>query len=170
MQSPDLTHIVEILSKQERDRVSKETIENQIKIFSALYDKAVAYTNIIILGGYASFFGLWSLTKSYLPPGLARLAALLMLLSVLTFVLFEVIKMVVTNRSLHRQSLILSDPKGINDPSILLRRLQEFSQAERIASIRFIRVWVVNVAIAVSTGLAAAGILLYCFVSGLICG
>jgi hypothetical protein len=170
MVTPDLTRIAEALSQQERDRISKEIIETQIKILSALYDKAVAYTSVIIFGGYASFFGLWSLTKVYLSPGLARLAALLMLLSVLTFVLFEVFKMVVTSRSLYRQSLILSDPKGLNDPSILLRRLQDFSQAERKASIPFMRVWVVNVAIAVSTGLAAAGILLYCFVSGLICG
>lgn len=170
MVTPDLSRLAETLAQQERDRISREIVETQIKIVSALYDKAVAYTNVIILGGYASFFGLWSLTKPYLPPALARLAALLMLLSVLTFVLFEVFKMVVTTRSLHRQSLILSDPEGINDPSILLRRLQEFSQAERKTSIRFVKVWVANVAIAVSTGLTAAGILLYCFVSGLICG
>jgi hypothetical protein len=51
--------------KQQKD-VAEKIIEAQIKIITASYDRAVAYTNVIVVAGYAAFFGLWTLTKPYL--------------------------------------------------------------------------------------------------------
>jgi len=32
----------------------------------ASYEKAMAYTNLIVVAGYAGFFALWQITKDYL--------------------------------------------------------------------------------------------------------
>ena len=91
--------LMRLVNQQQQEQVAKDIIESHIKILSASYDKAVTYTNVIVIGGYASFFGLWSVSKPYLSAVQARWAALIMLLSVSTFVFFEVYKMVVMYRS-----------------------------------------------------------------------
>lgn len=56
------------------------------------FDKAEQYFKAIQLGGYAAFFALWSLTKEWLHPIWASIAAVLMIISVSTFVIWEVYK------------------------------------------------------------------------------
>jgi uncharacterized membrane protein (DUF2068 family) len=108
MQNPQaINDMMRVVAHQQQEKVAAEIIESQIKIVSASYDKAVAYTNLIILGGYASFFGLWHLTKDYIGFKQALWAALLMLVSVCVFVFFEVYKMTVTTIGIHKQAKIL---------------------------------------------------------------
>src|SRR5688572_20847673 len=92
--------VIRAAAAKEDAAAGEKIIETQIKIITASYDKAAAYTNLIVVAGYAAFFGLWTLTKPYLPRELALWAALLMLLSAATFVVFEVYKMNVTSRDL----------------------------------------------------------------------
>lgn len=44
----------------------EKRIDNVVKIMAALYDKAAAYSNLIIIAGYAAFFAVWSNVKG--PP------------------------------------------------------------------------------------------------------
>jgi len=37
--------------KQKQEQIAKEIIDIQIKILSAIYDKAIAYTHVIIIAG-----------------------------------------------------------------------------------------------------------------------
>ena len=38
----------------------------QLKIVTAYFEKSIAYTNFMLFGGYAGFFGLWQFTKEFL--------------------------------------------------------------------------------------------------------
>lgn len=57
MQKENFDHddLVRLMRQQEQERVAKTIIESHVKILSAGYDKAVTYTNVIVIGGYASF-------------------------------------------------------------------------------------------------------------------
>lgn len=44
----------------------EKRVENVVKIMAALYDKAAAYTNLIIIAGYAAFFAIWGNVKTFL--------------------------------------------------------------------------------------------------------
>ncbi|EJC6960356.1 hypothetical protein MX910_004386 [Vibrio vulnificus] len=67
-------------------------VEAQIKILTASYDKMAAYTNLVVVAGYATFFGLWNLTKDILSPDQKLWSALLIAISASVFVIFEVTK------------------------------------------------------------------------------
>lgn len=155
--------------QQQREKLANDIIETQIKIISAVYDKAVAYTNIVIIGGYAGFFGLWTLTKQYLTAAQARWSALFMLTSASIFIFFEVYKMVITTKKvLLPWAKILEDPDDRTNPDMLLDKLHKYEQSLKRNNLPFIRIWWIHVAVAVVTALIAVSILLFSFVCGLL--
>lgn len=160
--------LVEKLAADQQKKVASDIVETEVKILSALYDKAAAYTNVIVIGGYASFFGLWQLTKPYLSPSQARWSALIMLVSVCCFVFFEVYKMVVTTARLAGRARNLEDPRFKTDLRFALDQLREYEQAVKRDNVTFIRVWKVNVVACVFGALIAVGILCYSFILGLL--
>ncbi len=115
MTDEQLSQLLAQLSEKERQQVAKEIVDTQVKIVAALYDKSIAYTNLIIIAGYASFFGMWAFTKQYLSPKQVLWSALIMSVSIVTFVFFEVIKMTTTSRSLLARSKATFDPASTND-------------------------------------------------------
>ncbi|MGH9795591.1 MAG: hypothetical protein ACRD5G_12535, partial [Candidatus Acidiferrales bacterium] len=57
---------------------------------STLLDEAGTYTKIIMGLGYGGFFAGWSGSKAYLPPKLLLASALLMTISLVLYILFEI--------------------------------------------------------------------------------
>ena len=55
--------------------------EEIVKIMAALYDKAAAYTNLIIIAGYAAFFAVWGNVKAQLGKREMLYAALFITIS-----------------------------------------------------------------------------------------
>jgi len=168
MTEPGMKEIVEKLAEQQQKNIATEIIENQIKIISALYDKSVTYTNVIIIGGYAGFFGLWSLTKSYLSKEQVLWSAIFIFISIFGFVFFEVVKMIFTSYSLLRRNNSISDPSLENDPVKLLDNLKQYDKDTEKHSTIFIKYWNIMLVITVTTALIAIAILFYSFIIGLI--
>ena len=134
---------------------------------AAIYDKALAYTHVIIIAGYAGFFGIWSFTKQYLSVGYVLWSALFMSFSIATFVLFEVYKMYVTGRDLlTRNQMVNKQLKDTTDPKAILTTLQEYDKRSEEIAIRFGRLWYWNV-IAAITAIVAIFIALFGFVCAL---
>jgi uncharacterized membrane protein len=155
--------------KQKQEQIAKEIIDIQIKILSAIYDKAIAYTHVIIIAGYAGFFGIWSFTKQYLSVGYVLWSALFMSFSIATFVLFEVYKMYVTGRDLlSRNQMVNKQLRDTTDPKAMLTILQEYDKRNEDITIRFGRVWYWNIIIAVITAIVAIFIALFGFVCALL--
>ncbi len=148
--------------------MAKEIVDTQIKILGALYDKSISYTNLIIVAGYASFFAIWSFTKEYLSPRQVLWAALLMSVSIVTFVFFEIIKMTVTSRSLLARSKAVSDPAAANDPQRILGNLREFELQSQRDIVWFGKFWICALVVCVSTAVLAIAILFSAFISSLI--
>ena len=72
------------MADMERETVDK-LVDVQIRIQTAFLEKSAAYINIIFLGGYAAFFGLWQLTEELVTPNQHRWSALLMSISITSF-------------------------------------------------------------------------------------
>jgi hypothetical protein len=64
-----------------------------VEIQSKLFDKSSAYANLIMVGGYAGAFTIWSYTKTSLTQRSNVVTALLLGFSLSVFILFEVYKM-----------------------------------------------------------------------------
>jgi hypothetical protein len=168
VQPANTQEFLQAAAKSEQEHIATEISNAQIKVVSATFDRSVAYTNLMLVGGYAGFFGLWQLTKQFLSKQQALWAALLVLVSLVSFILFEVIKMIVISRSVHQQAAILRSPETRRDPQLLIQRLNEFEQIQQLSSARFMRIWAATVAVALGSALVGAGVLGYAFVCGLL--
>jgi hypothetical protein len=101
---PSLINAVHIISAQNAQvaaqnaaiekqlEADREVLHKHQRFVENSFDKAEQYFKAIQLGGYAAFFALWSLTKEWLHPMWASIAAVLMIISVSTFVIWEVYK------------------------------------------------------------------------------
>jgi hypothetical protein len=68
------------------------------KVLAGTVDVANAYVSKMLTVGYATFFAIWALTKSYMSPAQVFLTALLMLVSVAIFVANEIFNITMINR------------------------------------------------------------------------
>ena len=168
MTDEQLSQLLGQLSQKERQQVSKDIVDTQIRILSVLYDKSIAYTNLIIIAGYASFFGMWAFTRGYLSPQQALWSALIMSISIVTFVFFEVIKMTVASRHLLARSKAISDLAAMNDPNIILSNLREFDLQSQKDATWFGKLWIYTLIVTVGTAVIAIVILFFAFISSLI--
>ncbi len=138
--------------------MSNELLEAQKELLSSSFSHAQAYTNAVILGGYASFFAIWNFTKPQLTDGQILWSALLMSLSLMSFVAFEIYGMIFRSQS------ILELAKAVNDPGHFETLLKEHKEKEKTRATKYGKVWVIALAISVSAGFGAAGVLMWAFI------
>ena len=167
MQPTNLADVIKYIGIQQQEKMANQIAEAQQKLVNVSYDKAATYTTVIIFGGYAGFFGIWQLTKEYLSKDQALWSALLILASLLSFVLFEVIKMILVTKSVMGKASILRNPTVRNDPQKLLKALNDLDEAQHEGIWGFMVVWAVTVFISLSGAVGGASILGYAFISGL---
>ncbi len=65
-------------------------VDDIIKINSALYEKATAYTNVVILAGYVAFFSVWNNMKVYLTKSEMLQSASAVTFSLIVFISWEI--------------------------------------------------------------------------------
>ena len=145
-------------------------VETQIRIIAGSYEKANAYTNLIILAGYAGLFALWQLTKDNLSRAQTLTSALLMLISIVIFVLFEIYKAHYSSGVLRRYLRVVQQSENRTSPERLLSAMSTFEAAEQAAAIHFVRFWQVVFWLTTITGVSAALVLGYAFVRALLRG
>lgn len=150
-----------------RRQALDEIVEAQIKVVTATFNSAVAYTNLIMLAGYAGFFGLWQLAAEYLSKNEKLWSALLILVSLLLFVAFEVVKMIVIARGVRKKAAILNSPSTAGNPERTLAALQSFEKSLDRATKPFMLYWTITTALCVASGLAGVTILSTALVRGL---
>jgi hypothetical protein len=156
------------IAEMKQEAAAKELLDNQIKLVTTIYEKAQAYTNLLIAAGYAGFFALWSLTRQYITKEQAIGAALFVLTSLVTFVLFEVFKNVASAYFLIPRVNALGDPRAEKDLQSVLQRFKVLDAASKAFSLKFVKVWYVVLTICIVTGLAGTAVLAYAFVRQLL--
>jgi hypothetical protein len=167
MPPSNLSELLQAAAMQEQERIASQIAEANEKLLSLAYDKAATYTTIIIFGGYAGLFGIWQLTKEYLSKDQALWSALLIMISLLAFVLFEVFKMIFTTRAFMSKAKVLNQPLVRNNPQRLIAALQDLENVQKAQLGNFMVVWAVAVTVCLAGALVATGILAFAFICGL---
>ncbi len=167
LQPSNLAEVIQHIAKQQQEKLASDIAEAQQKLITVSYDKAASYTTVIIFGGFAGFFALWQLSKTYLTKEQTLWSALLILVAMFSFVLFEVLKMVLVTRTILAKAATLCTPEVQADPQRLLAALRALDQAQHARTRRFMVVWAITVAVSLVGALGGAGILGYAFIVGL---
>jgi len=128
----------------------------------ASYNHAGNYANAIVGGGYAGFFAIWALTKDRIPSRAMAWAGILIVVSILFFIAFEIIKMVYAKVDLDKQAAALSRP----DQYLELLAAHKSVQARITLHLQVH--WTICFSVSILTGLAAAGIVLSVFIKQLL--
>ena len=146
----------------------KEELDSQIKFASELYDKSRAYTNLIITAGYAGYFGLWSVTKDNLTPKQVLWSALFMVISLCSFVFFEVYKMTLNSYFIISNNSALNKLSNAKDRDEYTKIKNERDRNIRLKNIKFTHFWVFALFIIIPTAIFGVSILMYSFIVNLL--
>lgn len=143
------------ISQQHARMMTNENIAATKEVVAHVYGKANSYSNVIIAAGYVGFFTLWSSLKSDLPQWAILSSGALILISLMTFIGFEIYKMISVSVQMHRVSKRLQKPD--------MSTLNEIQRIEQKSALISARVWIFTVIPTVLSGFGAGLVLLYCF-------
>lgn len=113
-----------VAAEAEKQR-RQQALDANTDMMSGVYQSSKAYTNSIILGGYAVFFTVWAFVRDDAARGAMLWAALLAIFSASVFVIFEVYKMIWTGRIIQRQLSIGDRPGGLEANAQLVKETTE---------------------------------------------
>lgn len=136
---------------------NENAAEDLRQLVSVSFTGASAYSNVIILGGYAAYFALWTTMRQAIPPQLAAASALLMALSCFFFVSFEVHKMITQAEALKRWTAYTENE---SDP---IRMLASFKRDVVEMNNSLVKLWTWALHGALWPGILAAGLLVGLF-------
>ncbi|NTV05451.1 MAG: hypothetical protein HGA59_02950 [Chlorobiaceae bacterium] len=141
--------------------VDKELLNAQKELAAHTFDKAQAYTNVVLLAGYAGFFAIWSFIRPDITNEQVFWSGLLIALSLTAYMLWEIYG------SFYRSRSLLCLAKAVNNPDKFHELLEQHKLDEQARIIFLGQIWVVVFGFTVLTGFSAIGILLWAFVSTL---
>ena len=149
------------------DDIAQKIIEDQKQMLSTMYDRSHTYNSIILVIGYAGFFGLWTLIRDHISSGQALWGALLISISLIALIFFETYKMIFSSW------LIWTWQKNLIEIELgqhydFVERWNVFRAKLNTANLWHIRIWVIQLCIIIPTALAAAGVMLWAFISNLL--
>lgn len=147
------------------DADAEKTVEQLIKINSAVYSSAMAYANTINVAGYAAMFAIWSFTRSQLSPVTTLVVALLLLVSIGVFILFEVYKMVVSALDARAFGEVVKARLAREGLPALLK---EYGQTTQLRTFWLMKVWPYVLVVTLATAYGAGLILIGSFVCTLL--
>lgn len=148
-------------SRNDQVKAQKAHQDFIVDVYSRLFDKSAAYVNVICLAGYAGCFALWTVLQSHISIHRNSWIALFLGSSLITFVLYELYKMVTTAIVL-KKTYALAFSNEL--PEDYQRRVDAVSKAEAFVKLSYFPAWCVAFSFAAVTGLVAAGILFWNYV------
>ena len=141
-------------TKEQREQSQRELIELNARNF----DKAAAYSNLILLAGYAGAFAIWGNTKNDISRADNIWIAGTLGISIIAFIAHEVYQMAVRGTQFVAMSeFLFSD----NEPDAFFARLAELRRKEHAQTVRSVKGWTIQFAIALATAIIAAAILFW---------
>lgn len=150
----------------EQERSARIISDTLIKIQSSAYGYATAYTAVIIFGGYAGLFTVWSNTKGIIPPRIETLVGLLLGISMFFFVAFEVFKMIMTSKDMLKVRSILAKNYPADE---LVRKVNDAEKQNNKLVLRVIvPIWICCLVVSLLSGFGAALVLMGTFINSLL--
>lgn len=150
---------------QEMDDEKSATLVKELllEVQSAAYGHATSYTTIVVFGGYASLFTIWTYTKDYLSKETTYRVAIMLGSSVLLFVLFEIFKMVIVSYEMMKVRALLVNQFP---PAVLLAKRAALARNSKLFVQRIVvPTWIIVLIVTIITGFGAAFLLLGAFAS-----
>ena len=135
--------------------------EAQKELLSTTFGQAQTYTNVVLVAGYAGYFGVWSFVRNDLGRSTMFASALLITISLGAFVLWEVIGMYMRNQ------VLIGLASVVANEAEFATRLAAYKGKRQDQNIRLIPVWKIFLVVTISTAVVAYFILLAAFVHGL---
>ncbi|MCU7924242.1 MAG: hypothetical protein KZQ88_16255 [Candidatus Thiodiazotropha sp. (ex Dulcina madagascariensis)] len=146
------------------DEELQKFVEKQKEVLANSYEHAKQYSTIIILGGYAGLFAIWNFTKADLQKWQVLSVGLCTLLSLFIYIVFELYSAWLCSTQVKNQMKELKEAEQLN------RFPEEYGKSELARAQKYMAVWPYFFFGAIAFALIAAGILMYSFISGLLCG
>ena len=141
--------------------VDREILEAQKELLAHTFSQAQAYTNVILVAGYAGFFAIWSFLKPDMTKATVFWSGLLISLSLAGFIAWEVYNMFFRSRS------ILGIARAVKYPEQFEQLMLNHTKAEQERLITYGRIWLMQLPFVVVTGFGAIAILISAFIHGL---
>lgn len=150
-------------AQKAQEEQHQKLLEDISGVYKGMYDSATNYVNIIMAGGYAGAFAIWSLSGDALDTVQRSWAGLWLFISLAVFVLWEVAKMILLGVAAIRfQSLHASKPGEL--PHLI----EKHRKAENKLVNKFHFVWAVFVLPgAIIPALLGSGVLVHAFLTKL---
>lgn len=132
------------------------------------FERSKSYTTLVVSLGYAGMFGVWNYVSTAISPAATACTAILAGISLVLFVIYEVMKMFVMQRNVTLRFKLNSiepdfhDIDGLSRFSEKLQTRREEMESARATSIRsLVSVWPYFFYPTVVTGFGAMFLLLY---------
>jgi hypothetical protein len=130
-------------------------VQTALEMMSRLQTSNASYTNLILAAGYAAFFAFWSTLKSDMPTRLYAISGLLMVLSLMLFITWEIIKMIWTTLALRNVEGKLTSRSS--EPDIMAKFQREINSFERQIGRLWIYFLLPTIICGIASGLCLVG-------------
>lgn len=108
----DMHRVVDGLVKEVEEMKQEQIVEKQISAFIQLNEKLMnnsnAYTNLIMVAGYAGYFAFWSILAGKIPTWLFNACGVAITLSLTLFITWEIVKMFWSAKHMRATQAILA--------------------------------------------------------------
>ncbi|QXB03000.1 hypothetical protein [Aeromonas sp. FDAARGOS 1416] len=141
----------------------KKDVEANKEIYSAIMSSNSSYTNLIIVAGYAGYFSLLSVVKDGISILYMLSSAFLILISISTFVIFEVYKM--HSVLSHVNKVIISLSNNGCRASQILDAVKREQQRFNLSAMKY---WYVCLWVCLLTGLGGVLVLLFALLTSFV--
>ncbi|MFA6266565.1 MAG: hypothetical protein WC670_12755 [Pseudolabrys sp.] len=159
--------VIPTAADEAQKSLATEYRNNIVEIQSKLFDKSAAYNNLIMVGGYAGAFTIWSYTKSSLTTTANVATALLIGFSLCVFIFFQVYKMAKSVLHYNEVRRLLNQSLPLPD------FFEQFNTLQRRDAERTLQSGTISTAICLFlcalSSVGAMGILFYNFIAVLLC-
>lgn len=130
-------------------------------IQKSLFEQASNYTKLVLGLAYAGLFGAWAGTKSNLRPWELVSSALLICLSLIAYVVFEIFQARFTSK------LAIDLARTLSIPGLESSAIEDYKERTIVAQERYFKIWSMVFYFCAVTGIVGALILIAAFLHSL---
>jgi hypothetical protein len=148
---------------EKQNKYKNEVVEFNTSIIAKSYEKALAYTNLIIFAGYVLFFSFWKEVRGELDKVWSGISVILVIISLIFFIAWEIFQMIQSSAYFRKlYSTFKLSPDNYSE------KIQNFNKEIQKNQARVASLWIFELIFTIIPGFLGAGILLFLYSQNLI--
>lgn len=132
-----------------------KNLDHYIKFLKEENAEYRRYTQLVITAGYATYFGLWTISKDNLDQWFLKWTFLLLVVSAFSFIFLEVAKMGFDGFGLHAKNKALLAARMEDDLDRRLNYLASMDRYKNRFDLWISRIWIISYPVALLFGVSA---------------